>query len=510
MGLNANLMKVDMTTAGFNYNRNFELLEDNALIDLSQNFNLHNLGVERRGGTSITQAATVIQRVMGGFNFRQASGNAFLVYAKNDGKVYQANDSNVIASGMAVSNFFHFSQADNNLYIADGASTPKKWSGAGLVTSVTPATDFTTTPPFQIIFHPRGASFRNWAINKNGVYASKNNTLDDFADADVTVIPVYSRGGLVAGFEFGQELFVFSKTEAFRIDDSNPDPTKWGYQKAIWEGGASHWRLIVQADNDVYIMTDDLNVYSLQGVFQTGDYRKASVARPAQIDRWLREQTTFPNIENWHAAYDPKLRCIKWFIQVGGTTTNTALVQFIDRDPAQMWAIHNNYVSKSGYGASCSFTYRASVSDWRIYTGDYVGNIWKLEEAARNDQGQSYKGILKWKPWEFKNPAMHKFFPKGLMRIRSATNITLVIYLTVNNIRLPGINFSVASSGGVFDVSTFDNAIFAADSISRTPFDVKTYGETLQMEINHDTANEDFFLAEILMAFKECGLRMYA
>jgi hypothetical protein len=511
MGFKSEILHVPMTETGFNYSRNYELIPDTGLIDPSTNYNLHNLGAEKRGGTNIIQAATVMVRVMGGYDFRQSTGSQNMVYAKQNGSVYANNDSVVIATGMSISNFFSFSQFYDDLYIADGATTPKKWSGGGPAVNVTPASDWALTGnPFQIVFHPRGASFRNWAITRNGVYASKDNVGDDFADADVKYIPVYSKSGLVAAVEFGQELFVFSKTETFRIDDSDPNPLNWGYEKAIWEGGAAHWRLIVHADNDLYIMTDDLTFYSLQGVFQKGDYRKASVSRPAQIDRYLREVSIPTTNENWHCAYDPKIRAIKWFIQVAGTRTNTALVQFIDRPPDKMWAIHNNLTYSSGYTASASFTYRKTISDWRIRTGDYIGNIWELEQLARNDNNNPIFSVLKFKPWEFTNPVMHKRFNKGVLRVRSATNITLNIFVWVDNIRLGDINLTVSSSGAVFDVARFDIDRFADDQLSKTPFDLKTFGKLLQIQINHNTINEDFFFAEILVAFKEQGIRIYA
>lgn len=510
MGLKANLLHIPMTQSGFSYKRNFELVEDTALIDPSTNFNLHNFGVEKRGGTSILLNAVVPYKVMGGYDFRNSSGTQTMLYAKKNGSVYANNDTVAIATGMSTNNFFNFSQYYDTAYICDGSTTPKKYT-SGVASNVTPASDWSLTgQPFQIIFHPRGASFRNWAITKDGVYGSKSGDGSDFSDAEVKYIPVYSKGGLIGGIEFGQELFVFSKTETFRIDDSDIDPTNWGYKKAIWEGGASHWRLIVLADNDVFIMTDDLNIYSLQGVFMTGDYRKSNLARPAQIDRYLREATNYSNINDWHASYDPKLRCIKWFVQVGGSGVNTALVQFIDRDPERMWAIHDNKTYSSGYNASCSFTYRKEASDWRIRTGDSSGNIWELEQPARSDNGNPIPSVLKFKLWDFKNPAMHKHFPKGIFRIRSSTNMTFTIYITIDNVRLPDIVLSVSSSGGIFDSSTFDNAYFASDSISKTPFEIKSFGQLMQMEVHHDNLNEDFFLAEIILAFKENGVRIYA
>src|SRR3954469_22065356 len=109
MGFRSDILHVTMNEAAFNYDRNFELLPDNALVDMSVNFNLHELGLGKRGGSSIFQAQTVNSRVMGGYDFRQSTGAQNMVYAKKNGSLYANNDSNVIKTGMSTSNFFHFS-----------------------------------------------------------------------------------------------------------------------------------------------------------------------------------------------------------------------------------------------------------------------------------------------------------------------------------------------------------------------------------------------------------------
>ncbi len=508
MGNKVDILHIPCTNTGFNYIRNLELLSNTALITPTCNININEKGVGKRGGTAKTFTGTVLNRIMGGYDFRKSTGSQEMLYAKNNGSVYSNNDSNVLVTGMSVSNFFHFSQYYDDAYIADGATIPKKYSG-GVITPVIPASSWASTGyPFQIIFHPRGASFRNWAITKDGVYASESGFGDNFDDTDVKYIQVFSKGGLIGAIEFGQELFVFSKTETFRIDDSSDDPADWGYQKAIWEGGASHWRLMCVADNDVYIMADDLTIYSLQGVFATGDYRKASVSDPAKIDRYLRENASFSNVENWHCAYDPNLRCIKWFVQVGGTQTNTALVQFIDEEPLVMWTVHNNLNYDSGYTASCSFTFRKGVGDWRIRTGAFTGDMWELEQSSKNDNANPITSAVKFKNWDFGNAVMHKFFQKIILRIRSTTNLSMTAYVWVNGIRIPDITVSASSSGAMFDSSSFDSAFFADDFGGKAPFAVRSFGEQLQLQLIHENEDEDFFLSEVLVAFKECGIRM--
>lgn len=508
MGINAQLLKVSLQNSGYNYNRNYELIADNALIEPSRNNNLHNGGLEKRGGTSIIVDASVTNAGRGGFDFRQSNGSQYLIYAKSNGTVYFNNDGSVVTSGMSTSNFIHLSQYDDDLYICDGANNPRKWSGFGSTSAVIPATDWATTgQPFQIIQHSQGANRRNWAVTKDGIYASKNNTGDDFADATVKFIPVYSKGGLNSAFEFNGEIFVCSKTQVFRIDDTDVDSNNWGYNEAIWEGGAAHWRLVCKAANQYYVMTEDAQVYTINSVFTSSDYEIASVTRPAYIDRFLREKAVIANIENWHCVYDRKLRAIKWFVQVGGTSINTALVYFIDKDPDLAWSIHDNEDYNSGYSAACSFEYRVSAGVYKTRTVDHSGNVWQLEESTRDDNDNPYEGRFKFKPWDYGNPLMWKYFRKAIVRARSESNVVFTVRVWVDNVRRNDVILTISGSGSVFDSAIFDTAVFADDSASFQPFDIKTHGFTLQLEFVNSTSGQDYFISEIVLPFKEEGIR---
>lgn len=508
MGINTQLLRVSLQNAGYNYNRNFELIPDNALIEPTRNNNLHNGGVEKRGGTSIVVTGTAASQGRGGFDFRQSTGGQYLVYAKANGAVYYNNDTTTVTTGLSTSNYIQLSQYNDDLYICDGANTPRKWNGTGVATAITPATDWATSgQPFQILQHSQGANRRNWAVTKYGVYASKNNTGDDFADATVKFIPVYSKGGLNAAFEFNGEIFVFSKTQVFRIDDTDVSSSNWGYQEAIWEGGAAHWRLICKAANQVYVMTDDAQIYTINSVFSSADYEISSVSRPAYIDRFLRDKGSITNIDQWHCTYDRKLRAIKFFVQIGGSSVNTALVYFIDKDPDLAWAIHDNQTYNSGYSASCSFEYRVSSGAYKIRTLDQAGNVWQLEETTRFDNTNPYEGKFKFKPWDFGNPLMWKFFRKAIVRARSDSNVTFTVRVWVDGLRRDDVPLSISGGGAVFDSAIFNSSVFADDSASFQPFNIKTYGFTLQLEFVNTTGGQDYFISEIVLPFKEEGVR---
>lgn len=507
MGARTELTRIDLRQAAFTYDRNYETLPDSALIYPTKNINYHEGGVSKRGGTTIIVTPSVASRVMGGIDFRTPS-NQYMVYAKNNGKVYHTDDSNEIATGMSASNYFHFSQFNDELYISDGTTNPKKWTGSGSASAVTPATDWVTFgQPFQIIYHARGVNARNWAITPYAVFASKNNDGSDFADATVKKIQVYSTGGLVGAYEFNGELFVFSKTETFRISDEDDDSANWGYEKLIYEGGVAHWRLIVAAGNQLYAMSEDSHVFQLNAVFNTGDYEAVSLAKPSYIDRYLREIATIDTINEWNCAYDRKLRAIKFFVRTSGAAPDTALVYFIDRDPTIAWAIHDNLNYASGYNASASFSYRKAVGDWRIRTGDSSGRIWELESTSRDDNSNSYENRFKFKPWEFDNPVMWKYFRKIIARVRSVSNATFTVRIWVNGIRKSDVTLDVSGSGSMFDTALFDDAVFADDVISFEPFDIGHYGFSLQIEFVNDVAGQDYIFSELVIPVKEEGVR---
>jgi hypothetical protein len=206
-------------------------------------------------------------------------------------------------------------------------------------------------------------------------------------------------------------------------------------------------------------------------------------------------------------SYDRKLRALKLFVRTSTSAPDTALVYFIDRDPQIAWSLHDNLASPSGYNGSASWMVRKDVGDWRIRTGDASGRIWELESTTRDDNSVSYENRFKFKPWEFGNPVMWKYFRKIIARIRSVSNAMFVIRIWINGVRKPDVSLSVSGSGSQFDVSLFDDAVFADDVISFEPFDTKYYGYNIQVEFVNNTAGEDYICSELVIPYKEEGVR---
>ena len=494
--------------AGLQFNRNTDILGDTALVDGTTNINFHEGGVSKRGGSTkyLVSPITSNPAIRGLYQFGMRNGTSYRVFATSSGKVYQNSESNLLKAGMSLSNKFNFSVFNNELYIADGATVPQVWDGVSVSTTAIAGvpTDWSSTSdyPFQIIPHARGANARQWAIRSDAVFASDNDDGDDFSDANVKKIPVYSNSGLVAGYDFNGTIFTFSKTKTYIIDDTSVDTTEWGYKEAIWEGGAAHWRLITKAGNNLYIMTDEGIIYSIRAVQSSGDYESVAINKPSYIDRWLRERVTVSGIENFHCVYHRQLRAIEYFVQVYGSNVNTSLLYFIDRPSEIAFSIHDNTLNPSGYNASVSAEVRLNTGIYTVMTGDFSGNIWDLEQTSRSDDSNTYSCNVKTRKINMELPRVKKHFKSGRLKVASSTNSTVLIRVWVDGVRREDEEIDVIGSGATFDSGLFDTDVFADDTITPYEFDLGYYGYDIQFEIVNDTANEDMFLTELLIDYK--------
>lgn len=513
MAYAGNIYPFPFNTAGFQFNRNLDLLAENALVEGTKNINLHEGGVSKRGGSGLYLASAITGNptIRGLYDYRKQNGSSFRMFATSDGKVYHTQEVNLLKSGMSLSNKFHFSTFSDEVYISDGSTIPQVWNGSNPSTSNISGipTDWSSGSnyPFQIIPHSRGANARQWAIRSDAVYASENGDGDDFSDANVKKIPVYSDSGLVGGIDFNGTIFVVTKTKTYIIDDTSSDTAEWGYKEAIWEGGAAHWRLITRAGNNIYLMMDDGLIYSIAAVQSSGDYEQSAINKPAHIDRWLREKISLNNIENFHATYDRKLRAIKYFVQESGSNTNTALLYFIDRPPEIAWVIHNNATNPSGYNASVSAEIRTTTGNYIIATGDFSGKIWDLEQTSKADNSLSFESSVKTRKINMGNSRMWKHFRSLGLKVSSASNSTITARIWIDGVRKNDKTIEVSGSGAVFDDAEFDSAVFSEDSIIPYPVDLGYYGFDIQIELVNSTAGEDFFFSEMLIDYKSLGIR---
>lgn len=517
MGYTGQVYRLPFDRGGLNHNPNADQIQPEMMIHPSRNINLHEGGRGKRGGTSVVYSAPFSgsPRVVGIYNFRLTNGIEFLIAATGDGNIYK-DGTTTIKTGLGPNKITSFETYKDKLYICNGYDIPQVWDGVSASTSDTSPVpvDWTgTNYPKQIIKHGRGVSERGWAIGcpdtPYTVYASENGTFN-FDPSTVVTIDINTNDGfgIVGAVEFGDRLFCFGKTQTFIIDDTDTNIANWGYVKAQWEGGVAHHRLIVKTPNDVVCMTEDGDIYSVTAVQAYGDYKRASIARPAFIDRWIREHVNLSKIDDFHAIYDPTLRAIKFFVvRAGMTEVDTALVYFIDRPPAEAWVIHDNQDNPSGYSASCSTLYRESTGKYKVYTGDYSGNIWKLEEVNKNDNGKAYYAGFKTSHLTFDNPRVKKKYKRGYLVTHPEGSHNIYIRIWVDGVEKGTKTVVLAGAGGILGSFALGTSTLGGHGVVDNRYELGYVGKRIQKEFYNSNADEDFFISQDLTDFKPLGIK---
>jgi hypothetical protein len=509
---------IPMNRGGLTANPNIDLIEPEMMV-MARNINTFDNGRGKRGGTAhFSTASTRDSQLMGVIDFTLADGSQFIVTTTTEGEVWKDNTTQLNSGNLLkVGAFTTFSVVNEKLYICDGGTTPQTWDGIAASTSDLAAvpSDWTGSNfPTQIIVHGAGGSERGWALGcqstPHTLYITPETAGGDL-DFTQGTIQTFNREtgdgyGLVGGVEFGDKLIVFGKNQAYVVDDSELDISNWRIQAAQWKGGVAHSRLIVKTPNDVVCMMDDGTIYSVAAVQEFGDYKIASITKPSWIDKWIRENTDLGKINQFHGVYDPELRIIRFFVvRSGQTNIDTCLVYNIDKGPEEGWVIHDNQTNASGFDASCSaVVLRVPAEDHStyIYTGDYLGNVWELEEGPRNDNGEAYFAGFKTARLNFANARVTKKYRRGWLITEEKGDYNLFINTWVDGVSLAQQTVDLSGAGALWGTMVWGSFTWAGDALIDQPFDIGTKGKRIQFEIFNSNVNEDFFVSQMLIDHK--------
>lgn len=512
--------RIPCAAGGANYSPNLDAVPPEGMISPTKNLNMHTGGRTKRGGTThgITAAITGAPQILNGYDFRLEVGTQFIMAFAADGKLYKdAGASTTIKTGLATTGMPCFETFANELYVTDGATTPQTWNGVAAGTSniTTPAVDWGAgNQPKYCLSHGAGLSRRMWYFGltttpKRAYYSKLADGKDMTAAGSGQLNIETSDGfGIVGGVEFGQRLLLFGKKKTYIADDSNADVANWGYVAAQWEGGVAHHNLIVKTPNDVICMQEDGEIYSVTAVQSYGDYKAASISRPAFIHSYIKENVNIALINQFHAVYDRQLRAIKFFVVRNGMSViDTALVFFIDRPADQAWQVHDNINTSSGYSASCSFQVRESAGVYTTYTGDYAGWLWKTEQSAKNDNSSGFTCQMKTPPLPLDNPRVLKKFRRGKIIYAAPGNYNVNLRWWVDNVEQTPRVVSLSNTGAVYDSAVYDTATYAGDAVAEADFELGAIGKRIQIQLENSVADQDFFISQILIDNEVLGAR---
>lgn len=523
MSYSNQVFKVPLANAGLNASLNSDTVPPTSSVVGSKNINLHKGGVGKRGGTALVDAAAMsgTPDIVGIHDFYLSSGTQFVVRATGDGKIYK-DDTTTIKTGWTASNIIaSFAEMNNLLYITNGIDVPQVWTGSGNTTDLANVpTDWGAAGPKQMVNHGFANGEQMWAFaapsHPYDVYCSKDNTGGtseaDFSDAEVLTIHINTGDGygIIGGFEFQDRIFAVGKKQTYQIQDVDVDRANWGYNAAGWTGGAASHRLIAKVPNDVLMMMDDGEIYSITAVQQYGDYKSASLTRPAFINNWIADNVDLSKIDQFHAVYDPELRAVKWFVvRSGNTTVDTAMVYFIDKTPADGWAIHDGAAAGNGYIANCSAVVKQTATGgYKVYTGDYSGLLWKLEQTTRADNGESYAGVLRTSALNFDDSRTTKRYDTAFLSVQPVGNYNLTIDVIYDGgIDTDATTMDMSGGGAIYGTGVYGTATYGGATLVEGGFDIGYVGKRIAFQFSNSSANQDFFISQLLIDFKPVGLR---
>jgi len=501
---------------GFQFPKNIDVADDAAMLSPTRNMIFIDGGRQKRRGTTQPLDAADNGQLQVLLPYTKLDGTKYLMAVTDTGNVYD------LISGSAKGTYTNSGAVSgvvfgDTAYITGVAATPKKSTGGVFAALTLIPTDWGVLGPKQFLVRRAGNSNRLVAIgvpgHENEIYFSLADS-DDLSDANVIVltIEVGEAGGLVGGIEFGNRLVVFSKIKAFIIDDVDVLPSNWSWVQAQWTGGAEFWRLTVKTQNDLYAMMGDGDVYSVVTAQEYGDYKAASVARPAWVHRWIQENIDLTRLDEGHSVYDPELRCVYWFLPRNGSSfVDMALVYFIDRPPAEAWMPHDNLALDSGFRATCSaFGVVPNQAFSKVLTGGPTGRMWYLnsDEAMLSDDSGAYEAGFATAHLHQGNPRSRKRYKYGhiLSTVEGDFDLTVEIYVdgdykTTKTVIL-------GTGGGAYGSSLYGpTAYYGGDEYLIADFPINYIGTRLQYRIRNNNAAEDFFVSRLMTDFKELGLR---
>jgi hypothetical protein len=184
---------------------------------------------------------------------------------------------------------------------------------------------------------------------------------------------------------------------------------------------------------------------------------------------------------------------------------DTSLDYFIDRPPEEAWVIHDGAVDTSGYNASCSFPVRTSAGVNQLYTGDYAGFIWKLEQATRSDDGNGYYGGFTTPHMAFDNPRVRKHYRRGYVVSRTQGNYNLQARVWVDGEAKASKTVDLSGAGGVLDTDVLGSFVLGGSEFLDRRFELGHFGKRLQVELYNTGAGQDFFVSQVLIDNKMMG-----
>ena len=393
--------------------------------------------------------------------------------------------------------------ANRKLFYFNGSNAVQVLSGDGATTSdiATPAADWATTKPRTGCLHEG----RLWGFTAQRAYYSTLTNHEDFTGAGSGTMPVYPGEGeaIEAAVSFKGLLLVFKKPRGiYLIDTSDPDATKWRVKpltRAVGIAGPNAWAMI---DNDVAFMHEEGSVHLVSAVQEFGDMQASSLSDRMILAPFLRDNINEINIRSARAVYYYTKRELHFAVPgITSSVNNRRLVFDLTLwpdKPRARWSERDTCVSLA--------LRKDSQGVERPIFGDDAGNIFLMDQTAKEENGAAYLGMFQTAHLDFghldpslKSKRKNYEFLELIVEPTGNWSINVDVYLDGRFSQ--AIDFNLGVLGEVLGTFTLDVDQLGGGSVLNRRKRLLGSGRRISFVVKNAGLGQDFSIAKMLVYF---------
>lgn len=230
---------------------------------------------------------------------------------------------------------------------------------------------------------------RLWAFAGQQAYASDTADHENFVSGNL-VIPVFpgEGGDIIGAFVYKGRFFCFKSSDfVYWLDDSALDSDEWIWKKISSNFGLSAPNAVLEVLDDMIAGNSTGTVTSYAATNALGDISAGDIFMIAQMENFLRGNSSKAGVEVQHALYYPEKKLIYFTYRSGYKTSNDMLV-VVDMSKRTGPAI--TFWPKGS--PQCLGLRKDSTNISRPMYGNAAGNIILMDYENRTEGGAPYKG----------------------------------------------------------------------------------------------------------------------
>lgn len=382
---------------GLNRVQNVDLFPVTDLVDCEAIIGEH-FTWEKEGGASLFYPAALGSSIVAAWDFFDNSFVQHQIVGLADGRILEVNTAGIVATlgTLTAGQPIIFSEGyidttTKALFVWNGRNLPSYWTGSGALVGIsTPLTEWTgTNHPTTGFLH----GFRQVAFGAAGqphivALSSPDNHQAFGASAeDSSFLTMYPGEGerIMAGFSWREQAFFGKRPRGlYRLNDEDTNIANWETPKVTDAVGIPAHRAVVALENDVLFLDCDGYFHTLSQIRTDGQKEVPSLLAQELAD-FIRSEINLNRLDLVQATYYGRKKQVLFAVPGVGASTNTRklLLDLNGEQPRVFFSRRDECTA---------LTTRREGQTQEPIAGDSLGNLWRLDRAARNKNSVGYTG----------------------------------------------------------------------------------------------------------------------